>query len=184
MVVALAATVLIACGAPDELSRDDGVQLDLASDRIAAALSTERRLSRSEEAADRVVARVRKIVSSGALEPEQLDEFGLAALGELRLVAPSLVIVDRLEIPRQLDRTALRALLEQAQSDPRAALKPAASTEVERLGALLEESGADVDTALPVVDRTAGAYLAQLDADLRPVWPDLADQVVAIRDDL
>lgn len=184
ILAAFAALAVTACGGPDELSETDGAQLALSRDRIEAAIQTERRLRTSDGAADRLLARVRKIVATGALEPEQLDEFGLAALGELRLVVPSLVVTDRLEIPRELDRDALRAFLADAKRDPAAAMKPAAEGEVGRIGAVLEDADAESDTEIPVVDQTAGDYLESLAGRLRPVWPDLADEVVAIRGDL
>ncbi len=184
LLIAVAAATLTACGGPDELLEEEGVELRLARDRAVAALATEQRLNDSPAAADRLVSRVRKIVASGALEPKRLDEFGLAALGELRLAAPSLVIVDRLEVPRELDRSALAAFLAKAKTDPSAATKPAASTEVERIAAVFEDADADPDTEIPVADQAAGDYLGDLAARLEPVWPDLAARLVAVRRDL
>lgn len=183
ILVALAALLVTACGAPDELSEQDGVRLALAGDRIEAAIAAERKLH-SRAAAERLVARVRRIVASGALEPKQLDEFGLAALGELRLAVPSLVITDRLEIPRQLDRQALRAFLANATRDPSAATKPAASAEVGRIERILADAGAAPDTDVPVVDETVSRYIGDLAAELRSIWPDLADELLATRDEL
>jgi hypothetical protein len=184
LLVALAATATGACGAPDELSREDGVRLDLARNRAMAALATEERLSDSPAAADRLVARVRKIVSSGALEPKHLDEFGLAALGELHLSAPSLVIVDRQEVPRQLDRDALKTFLAQAKTDPAAATKPAAATEVAHIEKIINATGPGPDTEIPTVDLTTDVYLADLAARLRPTWPDLAADLTSLRSNL
>ena len=182
LLLAVVLTAAVAgCGAPSELSEDEGIQLDLARDRAIAALETEQRLSESPATADRLIARVRKIVSSGALEAEQLDEFGLAALGELRLVAPSLVIVDRLEVPRQLDRAALTAFLAEADKDPAQAMRPAAAREVARIAEVVEASEPGPDTEIPVADMTADVYLADLSARLRPVWPDLAADLSALR---
>jgi hypothetical protein len=184
ILVALATLTVTACGGAEELPETDGAQLALSRDRIEAAIQTERRLRTSDGAADRLLSRVRKIVATGALEPKQLDEFGLAALGELRLVVPSLVVTDRLEIPRELDRDALRAFLAEAKSDPAAAMKPAAQGEVERIGALLEDADAESDSEIPVADQTASEYLESLAKQLRPIWPDLADELTAIRSDL
>jgi hypothetical protein len=181
---ALVAVAIAACGAPAELPEGDGVELDLARERTIAAVETEHRLSSSPATADRVVARVRKIVASGALESRQLDEFGLAALGELRLVAPSLVIVDRLEVPRELDREALTAFLAQARSDSAAATRPAAATETARIVEIVERSDAGPDTEIPVVGMTADVYLADLSARLRPTWPELAADLAAARSGL
>ncbi len=184
LLAAVGAAALIACGAPSELSHDDGTQLDIARDRTIAALATEQRLSDSPATADRLLARVRKIVASGALEARQLDEFGLAALGELRLAVPSLAIVDRQEIPRQLDREALTAFLAEARTDPAAAMRPAAAAETARIVAIFDASGAGPDTEIPVVEMTADVYLADLADRLRPVWPDLAAKLAATRSEL
>ncbi len=184
LLAALVAATVAACGAPDSLSESDGVQLDLARDRTIAAVDAEQRLSASPETADRLLARVRKIVSSGALEAEQLDEFGLAALGELRLAVRSLVIVDRLEVPRQLDRPALTAFLANAKDDPSAATRPAAATEVTRIVEIFEGSDAGPGTEIPVANMTADVYLADLAARLHPVWPSLAARLAAVRSSL
>jgi hypothetical protein len=170
-----------ACGAPGSLPEADGARLDLARDRTIAALETERRLSESPAAAERLLARVRRIVSSGALESQRLDEFGLAALGELHLAVPSLAIVDRQEVPRRLDRDALTAFLAEATTDPAAAARPAAATEVAAIVEILEASGAGPDSEIPIVDMTADLYLADLGARLRPVWHDLAADLAAVR---
>ena len=184
LLAALAATTIAACGAPEALPESEGVQLDLARDRTIAAVEVEQRLSESPAAADRLVARARRIVASGALEAKQLDEFGLAALGELRLAVPSLVIVDRIEVPRQLDRPALTAFLANAKDDPAAATRPAAATEVARIVEIFSGVDAGPDTEIPVVDMTADLYLADLAARLHPIWPDLAADLSAVRSDL
>ena len=181
---ALVAATLAACGGPDTLPESDGVQLDLARHRAIAAVEVEQRLSSSPTAADRLIARVRKIVASGALEAKQLDEFGLAALGELRLAAPNLVIVDRLEVPRELDREALTVFLAEASDDPAAAARPAAATETARILEIVEGSGAGPDTEIPIADMTMDVYLADLAARLRPVWPDLAADLSTARSKL
>jgi hypothetical protein len=184
LLAALTAATIAACGTPDALPESDGVQLDLARDRTIAAVEVEQRLSESPATTDRLVARVRKIVSSGALEAKQLDEFGLAALGELRLAAPSLVIVDRLEVPRELDRPALTAFLAEAKTDPAAATRPAAATEVTRIVEIFDGADAGPDTEIPVVDMTADLYLADLAARLHPIWPDLAAKLSVVRSSL
>jgi hypothetical protein len=151
---------------------------------VVEAIETERELRGSPEAAQRLHARVRKIVSSGALEAEQLVEFGLAALGELGLAVPSLVIVDRQQIPRELDREALRLFLAEATSDPAAAMERPASVEVHRIADLLAEADADADTDIPVARQTAAAYVGDLESRLRPTWPGLADELANVREDL
>jgi hypothetical protein len=177
----LGAAVLGACGALSELSEQDGIKLDRARDRTLAAVEVERRLSNSPAEAGRLVKRVRDIVSSGALEARQLDEFGLAALGELRLAVPSLVIVDRLEVPRELDRAALTTFLAEAESDPSAATRPAAAAETARIVKLVDAADAAPDTEVPVLDMTVDVYLADLAARLRTVWPALAADLSAVR---
>ena len=184
LLAALVAATVAACGAPDALPESDGVALELARNRTIAAVEVEQRLSDSPASADRLVARVRRIVASGALEAKQLDEFGLAALGELRQAAPSLVIVDRLEVPRELDRPALTAFLANARSDPAAATRPVAAAEVARIVAIFDDADAGPDTEIPVVDMTADLYLADLAARLHPLWPDLAADLSAVRSGL
>lgn len=180
---ALTAGAIAACGgAPDELSRDEGAELRLSRDRIVAALETRERLAGG--AAERLLARVREIVRTGALEPEQLDEFGLAALGELHLAVPSLVRTDRREIPRELDRESLRLFLENATTDPDAATRRPAATEIDRIANLLTEADASPDTRIPIVDQTATEYLTALERRLRPTWPGLADEVADVDRDL
>jgi hypothetical protein len=184
LLAALAAAAIAACGGPSELSESDGIALDIARDRAIAAVETERRLGESPAASRRLLARVRKIVASGALEPRQLDEFGLAALGELRLAVPSLVVVDRQEVPRELDRAALTTFLARAEADPAAALRPAPATEVARVIETFGRADPGPDTEIPVVDMTADVYLADLAAHLRPTWPALAARLSAVRSEL
>lgn len=187
LLAALAAAATAACGngaGAGELSPEDGERLALSRERIAAAVETYERLSRSQRAAERLLARVRKIVATGALEPERLDEFGLAALGELGLVVPALVIYDERRIPRELDRESLRRFLRNATGDPSAAIRRPAATEVRRIGTLLESADAEADTRIESVDATVASYLEDVEARLRPVWPDLAGEVAAIRAEL
>lgn|GEM_PF-6771524 len=173
--VALAATIT-ACGTPDELSPGEGRQLEIARDRALAAVALRTQLESPSEA-DRVLASVRKIVATGALEPKRLDEFGLAALGRLRLVAPSLVVVDRLDVPRELDRPGLTAFLANARTDPDAAAKAPAASAVREIDSLIDDTGAEGDTRIPIVDSTVGEYRQDLGSRLRPVWSDLADEI-------
>jgi hypothetical protein len=183
--VTIAATAaLIGCGAPEELSRAEGEALALARDRIEDAIDTEETLRTSPTQARRLRSKVRRIVSSGSLESEPLDEFGLAALGELRLAVPSLVPVDRRGSLRALDREALRAFLAYAERDARKALRRPAAAGVEAALDTLDESGSGPDSDVPVVRETASAYLTDLERSLRPIWPDLADDVADARADL
>ncbi len=183
-IAALVAVAIAACGAPSELSEQDGVTLDVARDRIVDAVATEERLSESPATAERLVARVRKIVSSGALEPRQLDEFGLAALGELHLAVPSLAVVDHQEVPRELDRAALTAFLAEAETDPAAALRPAAAAETKRIARIVEQSEAGPSSEIPVAGMTTDVYLADVAARMHPIWPDLAAELSEVRSGL
>jgi len=180
----LATVTALACGGPDELSGADGDRLARAGDRIEAALATTERMGQSDAAAVRVVGRVRRVVASGSLEAERLDEFGLAALGELRLVAPSLVIVDEREIPRELDRPALRAFLAQAPADPAGALRPGAAAAVREIERVLGAADAAPDTSVPVVEQPVGDLLDELERELEPVWPDLARTLADLEGEL
>lgn len=186
--VALLAVALCAlaagCGDPGQLSRADGERLERSRDRIESALATEARLHTAPAAARRIVGRVREIVSDGALEARQLDEFGLAALGELRLVVPSVVLVDSREVPRELDRAALATFLARAESDPTAALRRPIAVEVRRIADTLADAEAGADTEIPVVGRTVGDFLSRLQSSLAERYPDLADRVAAIRADV
>ncbi|HEX2161429.1 MAG TPA: hypothetical protein VHF88_06375 [Thermoleophilaceae bacterium] len=181
VLAALLAAAVTACGAPSELPEADGVELELARDRVIAAIDTEQRLSASPDAAERLRSRVREIVSSGALEARQLDEFGLAALGELGLAVPSLVVFDRRGVPRELDRAALTAFLAHATTDPAAAMRPAAASAVTQVVEVFERADASSDSEIPTVEMTADVYLADLAARLREVWPELAGELGAVR---
>ncbi|NLT07249.1 MAG: hypothetical protein GXY03_13210 [Solirubrobacterales bacterium] len=181
--VTLAAT-LAACGAPAELPREDGVALALARDRIAAAARTEERMAADPDVAARLLRRVRAVVATGALEPRQLDEFGLAALGRLRLAVPSLVIVDERGVQRALDRPALTAFLAEAETDPAAALRPAVAAEVDSVLDVLAAAEPGPDSEIPVVGMDVDLYLADLVARVHPAWPALAARLAAARSDL
>jgi hypothetical protein len=183
VLLAAVAAAVSACGGAESISQEDGAQLALSRDRIVDAVETERRLH-DAATADRLVARVRRIVASGSLEAKQLDEFGLAALGELRLAVPSLVLVDERGIPRELDREALRVFLANAERDPSAALERPAGGELHRIGELLGSAGAEAATEIPVAGQTAAAYLDGLETRLRPTWPELAAEVTDIRGQL
>jgi hypothetical protein len=94
------------------------------------------------------------------------------------------VIVDRLEVPRELDRAALTAFLAEAESDPRAALRPAVASGVADVLEIVDSSEAGGDSEIPVVEMTVDVFLADLAARLRPIWPDLAADVSAARSSL
>lgn len=169
---AVAVALVAGCGAPDELSREDAVKLANARDRLDDALAAERTLRTSPRKTRRIRAEIRRIVSEGSLEAEQLDEFGLAALGELQQAVPSVVKTDSDGVPKDLDREALRAFLRYADTDPARALLGPARDEVAVIEKTVEDSDADGDTKTG--DATVGEYLRRAERDLRPVWPQLA----------
>jgi len=177
-------------GPPDSLSEDDAFVLNDARRGLDGALKTERRLSSSRDDARRVRERVQAIVSEGAFETEKLDEFGLAALGRLGLVAPSLVVADVDGVPESLDRPATRDFLRYAATDPARALLRPVRTQVEGIERAVKRSGAGPRTLIASDDRTAssarrvGEYLREAEADIRASWPELAGRLGALREGL
>ena len=189
-VAAAVLAVLAGCGAPDELARLDALELADARERLDDALDTEETLRTSPHETRRIRAEVRRIVSRGYFEAQTLDEFGLAALGELQQVVPSLVETDSNGVPKNLDRPALRAFLRYAATDPERALLGPATDEVAAIDQTLEDSGADGDTRVPtpngesIKDKTVNEYLRAAERDLRPVWPSLAARLNSTQGDL
>ena len=187
---AAALAVLAGCGAPDELPRLDAVELADARERLDDALDTEETLRTSPREARRIRGEVRQIVSRGSFETKTLDEFGLAALGELQQVVPSFVETDFDGVPKNLDRPALRAFLRYAESDPERALLGPVTGEVAAIERTVEDSEADGDTRVPtpngesVKDKTVDEYLSEAERDLKPIWPKLADRLAGTREDL
>ena len=192
VVLALLAVLVVLAGgaAPDELSRPDALELADARERLDDALDTEETLRTSPRETRRIRAEIRRIVSRGSFESEHLDEFGLAALGELQQVVPSLVETDSDGVSKKLDREALRAFLRYAETDPKRALLGPARGEVDAIERTLKDSGADADTRVPTrngestKDQTVDEYLRAAERDLRPIWPSLADRLRSTRDDL
>jgi len=174
-VVALA--FLAGCGAPDELSRGDTAKLTTAREAVEDAIKTEADL-RSPAKLRRIQRKVQRLVATGSFEAETLDEFGLAALGELQQVVPSVVETDADGVPVELDRPALRAFRRYAATDPRRALRGPVAEEVDRIERVIDESDADGDTQ--VGDETAEDYVRGVQRDLRPIWPRLAERVGGI----
>ena len=181
----LAGASLGACGgdgAPDRLATDDARALEQARAGLDDALDTEE--------ARRIRRRVQKIVSRGAFETEPLDEFGLAALGELAEVVPSLVQTSADGAPRSLDREGTRAFLRHAAKDAPLALLGPATREADRIEHTIEEAEPDAETELGASDPTASAmmtvveYLDAVEGDIREVWPGLARRLRAVGDGL
>ncbi len=181
------AALLLACGAPDELTAPEARALDHARTGLDEALDTAEALRTSERETRRIVREVREIVSRGDFESQQLDEFGLAALGELRQVAPSLVETSRDGTPRRLNRAATRAFLANAAEHPARALLLPARAEVEAIERTVGDSGADSQTLIPPRDpgarrrRRVGAFLRGAERDTRSVWPGLTRRLEKLR---
>jgi hypothetical protein len=175
---------------PAELSAKDSAALSDARRGLDAAIATEARLSASPRAARRIRGKVQAIVSEGVFETEQLDEFGLAALGRLMLVVPSLVEVDSDGVPEALDADATRAFLRFAERDPARALVVGAERLVGTIERTVERSEAGPDTRILRGDggaspgtRVAG-YLRQAEDDTGPIWPDLSRRLRVLREGL
>jgi len=182
--------VLAGCGAPDELSRDQAIALGNARERLDDAIDTAETLRTSPRETRRIRREIRRIVARGYFEANELDEFGLAALGELQQVIPSVVETDADGVPEDLDRGALRAFLRFSQSDPKRALVGPAGDEVGTIAKTIEDSGADGDTRVPtrngesIKDQTVDEVLRTAERDLKPIWPHLADRLDSVRDGL
>ncbi len=183
--VALAAAVVVTgCGAPEELSETDGRALAAARERLDDAIDTEETLRTSKVEARRLRRRVRALISDGSFESKRLDEFGIARLGLLREVVPSLVVVNERGSPRALDRPATAAFLRFAERDAgRAMLRPAREG-VEAIVEGIERGDAGEDTKIPGVDETAAAFLRETERDVRPIWPSLAERLGDAREEL
>jgi hypothetical protein len=184
-VAAIAVAGLAGCGgAPDKLSDQDGRAVATAREKLDDAIDVEETLRTSPVEARRLRRRVSQIVSDGSFEDSTLDEFGIARLGQLRLVVPSLVITDRQDQVRALDRAATAAFLRYATTDPARALLRPASRQVNVMLHVLEEGDAGKDTEIPVLKEPAGSFLDDVERDVKPVWPALGKRVAAARDDL
>ena len=183
--VALAAAVAaVGCGAPDELSQPDGRKLATARERLDDAIDTEETLRTSKVEARRLTRRVRTLVSDGSFESPRLDEFGIARLGLLREVVPSLVVLNAKGSPRALDRPATAAFLRFAERDaPRALLRPARA-QVDVMVKTIADGDAGADTEIPIVGESAAAYLREAERDLKPIWPALAERLAMAHEDL
>ncbi|MGI8845563.1 MAG: hypothetical protein ACR2HC_05220 [Thermoleophilaceae bacterium] len=191
MAIALAiGGITVGCGPPDELSRADARALDASRSDIGDALDTEERIRTSKAEAVRLRTTVQKTVSTGSFEAGKPDEFGLAALGELRQVAPSLVRERSDGTVFALNAPATRDFLQYAATDPRRALLRPVREEVRTIEQVLDRSGAGPDTRLPAPDRTGsgdetvGSYLREIEGDLRPRYPAEADRIGKAREQL
>ena len=123
-------------------------------------------------------------MARGSFESERLDEFGLASLGELGELVPSLVQTGRGGTPKTLDRKATEAFLAFALTDARRATLRPARTQVETIASAIERSGAGPDTRIPGARSTVAAYLRAAIRDVKPIWPSLAERLSRTRDAL
>ena len=167
---------LAGCGAPDELSRVDALEFADARERLDDAMDTEETLRTSPARGPQDARGGAADRGPGSFETKILDEFGLAALGELQQVVPSLVETDSDGVPKSLDRPALRAFLRYAETDPDRALLGPARTRSAR-------SSGPWRTPTPTARRachaerrgdqgqTVDEYLRDAERDLRPIWP-------------
>lgn len=181
---AVAVAVLAGCGAPAKLSDEDGRAVAAARERLDDAIDSEETLRTSREEARRLRRGVARIVSDGSFEDSTLDEFGIAKLGQLRELVPSLVIADRDDTVRALDRPATADFLRYAERDPGRALLRPARRQVGLLVDTLEQADAGRDTEIPVLKASAVELLRQVERDLGRIWPSLARRVAEARADL
>ena len=176
-------------GAPGELSKKDSTALINARLSLNAAMDTVAKLS-DPQTAGRVRGKVQAIVSEGAFETEKLDEFGLAALGRLGLIAPSLVVVDKDGVPEALDVEATRDFLRFAERDPARALMGPTAKLVGAIERTVKRSKAGpgtrilTDGSMLSVDLSVEDYLEGVEVDTGPIWPELSGQLHVLREGL
>ncbi len=185
----VACAFLAGCGAPEKLSERDGTALLDAREVLDATIDTEETLRTSPEEARRIRNEVQEIVSRGAFEMEPLDEFGLAALGELQQIAPSLVQTDKDGVPKSLDRPATREFIRFAVRDADRALLGPAQDQVAAIEDVIETADPGPDTDIPTrrgksVGLSVGEYLRGSERDVRPIWPGLGKRLNTLRDGL
>ena len=199
LAVAIAALALGACDGggdpepPRELSEADSSALIQAREGLDRALRREAKLRASPRAARKIRGKVQEIASEGVFEAKQLDEFGLAALGRLKLVAPNLVISDADGVPESIDKEATRAFLRFAERDPSRALLPVAERHVTTIERTVErsepgrgtriEQGGDAAASSSAPPRV-GRYLETTEAAIQTTWPELSGRLHVLREGL
>jgi len=176
--------VLAGCGAPEKLSVRDGRRLAMARAHLDDSIDTEEALRTSEAEARRLRRQVNRLVSDGSFEDRKLDEFGLARLGQLREVVPSLVIDDSQGSVHALDRPATADFLRFAERDAARAMLGPARTQVSHMVDTLRGADAGKDTKIPVVGTTAGTYVREAERDVKRIWPALGERLAGAGDDL
>ena len=177
-----AGLALAACGDAEELSKQDAQTLTTSREDLDDALDTEETLRTSNEEAASLRIKVQKIIGRGSFENGgRPDEFGLAALGELRELVPSLVL-ERGNQVAALDTAATKEFIAQAVNDPAAALYLPAKREVDSITEVVGTDDVGPDTK--VGDQTVSEYLREAERDIRTVWPRLAARLKSAREDL
>ena len=179
---ALLAPLAAGCGDAEELSKRDTATLTASRADLDDALDTEETLRTSREEAASLRIKVQRIIGRGVFENGgKPDEFGLAALGELRELVPSLVL-ERDESVVALDSAATKEFMAQALNDPAAALYLPAKSEVDTI--LKVVGGDDVGPETKAGTQTVSEYLREAESDVRPVWPRLAERLKTGREEL
>ena len=154
------------CGDAEELSKEDATTLTASRADLDDALDTEETLRTSNEEAASLRIKVQKIIGRGAFENGgKPDEFGLAALGELRELVPSLVL-ERGNAGAALDTAATKEFLAQAVSDPAAALYLPAKSEVDAIAEVVGGDDVGPDTKVRARTQTVTEYLRETERDI------------------
>jgi len=173
----LACAILAGCGAPERLSEREGTALLDAREVIDGTIDNAETLRTSPEEARRIRREVQKIVSRGAFETAPLDEFGLAALGELREIVPGLAETDAQGVVESLDRPATRAFLRYATSDAKRALRKPANDEVFAIEEVIRKAEPGPDSCARSANVSSTACRASVGSgagggsDARPAHP-------------
>lgn len=192
-VVCLAVLAGTGCGgdsAPDHLNTRDAQTLNHSRSDIGDALDTEETIRTSKQAATRLRAKVQKTVGMGSFENGKPDEFGLAALGELRTQVPSLVNERPDGTVYALDTRAARDFLSYSVSDPARALQRPVDEEVATIEQALKRSKAGAKTKVQTPDasapssETVSGYLREIEGDLRARYPREAARIRTAREAL
>ncbi len=185
-VLCLGGLALVGCGAKtNKLSDQDARELANSRSDLDDALDTAETLRTSDSEARRLRAQVQKIIGDGSLEGKgKPDEFGLAALGRLRDLAPSLVVEDGGSV-RALDGEETSAFLTYAVKDPARALYPAAQREVANIERVTGGGDVGPDTKIPKLrDQTVEAYLREARRDTRSLWASLSRRLAKAQEGL
>jgi len=156
---ALAGAALAAagCGAPEELDDGEDRTLTAAREGLDDALDTEEAIRTSPALGRRLARRVERAGD----DPKAVE----------RLV-PSLVDGG------ELDVEAVDAFDRYAGTDPVRALLVPAERAVDRMVAVIEDSGADGDTKIPSLnDRPLQDFADEVQRDIGDVWPELAEEL-------